>query len=172
MHVKYLRHRRGSVAAIYMCVCVYSLFRATPTAYGGSRARDWIRAVAASLHHSHSNKGSKPWSAIYTRARGNARSLTHWARPGIIPKFSWILVGFVNHWATMGTPVAAIFLLEYNVEMQRNQVFKLLWVVFRGCKWCRVVLPMTSLGRRLHTLSVSQSCIFVWTTPWGAWGLC
>ena len=39
-------------------------------------------------------------SAIYTTAHGNARSLTHWARPGIELTFSWILVGFVNHWAT------------------------------------------------------------------------
>jgi len=35
-------------------------FRATPAAYGGSQARGPIRATAASLHHSHSNTGSKP----------------------------------------------------------------------------------------------------------------
>ena len=29
-------------------------------AYGGSQAGDRIRAVAASLHHSHSNMGSEP----------------------------------------------------------------------------------------------------------------
>ena len=31
------------------------LFRAVPTAYGGSQAKSRIGAVAASLHHSHSN---------------------------------------------------------------------------------------------------------------------
>ena len=31
------------------------LFRAAPAAYGGSQARDRIGAVAASLHHGHSN---------------------------------------------------------------------------------------------------------------------
>ena len=36
------------------------LFRATPSAYGGSQARGHIGAVAAGLHHSHSNKGSEP----------------------------------------------------------------------------------------------------------------
>ena len=36
------------------------LLRATPAAYGSSRARGQIRAVAASLHHSHSNLGPKP----------------------------------------------------------------------------------------------------------------
>ena len=34
----------------------------------------------------------------------NARSLTHWVRPGIEPVSSWMLVGFINHWATTGTP--------------------------------------------------------------------
>ena len=32
---------------------------ATPTAYGSSQTRDGIRAVAASLHHSHSNARSE-----------------------------------------------------------------------------------------------------------------
>ena len=43
-------------------------------------------------------------SVTYITAHGNAGSLTHWARPGIEPAFSWILIAFVNHWATMGTP--------------------------------------------------------------------
>ena len=34
-----------------------------------------------------------------TTAHGNGRSLTHWARPGIEPVSSWMLVGFPNHWA-------------------------------------------------------------------------
>ena len=36
----------------------FCFFRAAPTAYGGSQARAPIGAVAASLHHSHSNVGS------------------------------------------------------------------------------------------------------------------
>ena len=35
-------------------------FRATPASYGGSQARGRIRAIAAGLHQSHSNVGSKP----------------------------------------------------------------------------------------------------------------
>ena len=38
--------------------CLVLLFRATPSAYGGSQARGRIRAAAASLHHSHSNARS------------------------------------------------------------------------------------------------------------------
>ena len=37
----------------------FCLFRATPTANGGSQAKGQIGAVAASLPHSHSNAGSK-----------------------------------------------------------------------------------------------------------------
>ena len=35
-------------------------------------------------------------STTYTTAHGNARSLTHWARPGIEPTTSWFLVRFVS----------------------------------------------------------------------------
>ena len=38
----------------------FLLFRATPAAYGGSQARAQIGAVAAGLHHSHSNTRSEP----------------------------------------------------------------------------------------------------------------
>ena len=41
----------------YLFICI---FRVTPAAYGGSQARDWIRAAAASLCHSHSNAESEP----------------------------------------------------------------------------------------------------------------
>ena len=37
---------------------VFCLFRAAPAAYGGSQARDLIRAIADGLHHSH-NAGSE-----------------------------------------------------------------------------------------------------------------
>ena len=37
-----------------------SLFRATPEAYGSSQSSSLIRAVAAGLHHSHSDMGHKP----------------------------------------------------------------------------------------------------------------
>ena len=36
-------------------------------------------------------------------AHSNARSLTHWAGPGIKYASSWILVAFVTCWAPMGT---------------------------------------------------------------------
>ena len=45
---------------IFFILFSFLLFRATPRAYGGSQARALIRAIAACLHHSHSNTGSEP----------------------------------------------------------------------------------------------------------------
>ena len=42
-----------------LCYFILLLFRAAPAAYGGSQARGQIGAIAASLHHSHSNAESK-----------------------------------------------------------------------------------------------------------------
>ena len=74
---------------------VFCLFRATPSAYGGSQARDQIRTVVTGLRCSHSNARSEPHQWLIS-AHGNAWSLTHWARPGIWPASSWFLIGFVN----------------------------------------------------------------------------
>ena len=38
----------------------FFFFWAAPTAYGGCPDKGWISAVAASIHHSHSNTGSEP----------------------------------------------------------------------------------------------------------------
>ena len=40
--------------------CLFLLFRAAHTAYGGSQARGRIGTAAACLHHNHSNAGSEP----------------------------------------------------------------------------------------------------------------
>ena len=78
-------------------------FRATPIAYGSSQPRGRIRAVAASLCHSHCNTGSK----IHlhpTPQLTAARSPTHWMRPGIEPTSSWILVRFISAAPWQGLP--------------------------------------------------------------------
>ena len=50
----------------FLCVCV-CLFRAALKAYGGSQGRGLIGAVAAILHHSHSNARSE--SRLQTTAQ-------------------------------------------------------------------------------------------------------
>ena len=66
-------------------LCCFGFFRAAPVAYGGSQARDRIRAIAASLHHSHSNEGSEPhlrptprsWQCQILSPWSEARDRTH-----------------------------------------------------------------------------------------------
>ena len=96
------------------------VFRAVPAAYGNSQASGWIGATTAGLHQSRSNIW--PVSSTYAAALSSAGSLTHWARPGIEPSSSSILVKFfffnlfftvispntlvkfLTYWATTGTP--------------------------------------------------------------------
>ena len=68
-------------------------FRVASEAHGSSQAKGQIGAAAAGLHHSHSN----------------ARSVTHWVRPGIKPASSWIPVGFITAEAQWNPPVLGYF---------------------------------------------------------------
>ena len=77
-----------SLGRFFVCLFfVFLPFLGRSAAYGGSQARGLIGATAVSLHHSHSNLGSKP-HLTDTTAHSNARSLTHWARPGVEPPTS------------------------------------------------------------------------------------
>ena len=87
----------------FLLLLFFGLFKATLTAYGSSQDRGWMEAADTGLCCSHrptpqpQHHGIWAESASYTRAHGNVGSLTHWAMPGV-------LVGFVNYWATIGTP--------------------------------------------------------------------
>ena len=63
-----------------------------------------IRAVAANLHHSHSNGRSKPCLQPTLQLMAMLDPLIHWVMPGIKPASLWILVKFLTHWTTMGSP--------------------------------------------------------------------
>ena len=93
----------------FIYLFIYGLFafsRAAPSAYGGSQARSLIRAVATGLCQSHSNSGSNHVCDLHHSSRqrqilnplSKARDQT---RNLMVPS---LLVGFVNHWATIGTP--------------------------------------------------------------------
>ena len=86
---------RAGVFLFVFCFCGFLLLRAAPGAHGGSQAMGRIRAAATSLHHSHSNSDLS-MSPTYTTAHGNDGSLTHWAKLGVKPTSSWILVRFVS----------------------------------------------------------------------------
>ena len=88
------------------------LFRATPVANGSSQARGWIGATAASLCHSHSNEGSEP--GLQPTPQLTATLDSQPTQQGHAP--SWILVRFVNHWATKGTPKLVVFFLTKSLS--------------------------------------------------------
>ena len=96
----------------------FCLLRATSEAYGGSQARGPIRDLTPSLNNSHSN-ADPSWAVTCTIAYSNARSLTHWARPGIELESSWMLVRFINHWATRGTLQSAF---DTNCPIQGDKI--------------------------------------------------
>ena len=76
------------------CLFVCLFFRAAP--YENSQARGCIGAVAAGLRQATAMHDPSHICDLYTTAHGNAKSLTHWARPGIEPVSSWILVRFFS----------------------------------------------------------------------------
>ena len=137
----------------------FYFFRATSMAYGSSQARGRVGAVAASLRHSHI------WatSETYAAACNNARSWTRWARPGIEPTSSWILVGFLTHWATEATPPslpnpAPAHLCELSLSLE--DVLPLLVLVFTSVFAC--ALPSASL-------SMTQARAEAISLPVSAW---
>ena len=79
---------------IFLTVNPFFNFFYWPEGNESSQARCQMGAVASGIRHSHNNMGSCC----------NARSLTYWARPWIEPISLWILVRFLTHWATTGTP--------------------------------------------------------------------
>ena len=56
-------------------------------------------------------------SATYTTAHSNTGSLTHWARAGIEPATSWLLLGFINHCAMTGTPNVTFWVTCYFISL-------------------------------------------------------
>ena len=52
-------HFKSSFIILFYLFLFFGISWAAPTPYGGSQARGLIRAVAASLYHSHSNAGSE-----------------------------------------------------------------------------------------------------------------
>ena len=76
-----------------------------PAAYGSSQARGWIiiRDAAVDLWHNHSRYEPHLW--VTSQITATLDHLTHWERPGIETSSSWIIVRFLTHWATMGTPI-------------------------------------------------------------------
>ena len=68
----------ASTACVFVTLfCLFLLFKAAPTAYGGSQARGPIGAAATGLCTQPQQLGVQAESVTYTTAHSNAGSLTH-----------------------------------------------------------------------------------------------
>ena len=119
-------------------------------AYGGSQARGPIGAGATDLRHSHSQIWTT--SVTYTTAHGNAGSLTLWARPGIQPVSSWMLVRFVFHWATTGTR-------EYVLLIAATSIcFKIIIPIYVSFDCGRVAVSVLIASQTLDIFKYLHGC--------------
>ena len=66
-------------------------------------------------------------SLTYTTAHSNAGSLTHWARRGIEPSSSWILVGFITAMPPWALPnfhyFLSYWLFTYTLNFTQKYIF-------------------------------------------------
>ena len=95
---QYLTHYHIVVVQIIITstlseVTLFFLFMAAPTAHGSSQTSGWLRATAASLHHSHSNAWSEQRQILNPMSK--ARDWTC-----VLMDTSWVRY----LWATMEPP--------------------------------------------------------------------
>ena len=97
----------------FLFFCLFAFSRAAPMAHGGSQGRGLIGAVAASLHHSHSNARSKPrlWPTPQHTATPDPQP-TEQARDGTCILMDTSRV--CNPLSHKGTSIFHIFFLSFS----------------------------------------------------------
>ena len=104
-------HLPFSVISLFTCLLnifynflFFFFFRAAPTAYGSSQGSNRRYSCQPRPQPRQHRIWATSTSVTYTTGHSNAGSLRHWSRPGIKPTSSWILIGILTWWATMGIP--------------------------------------------------------------------
>ena len=94
---------------LFYFILVYCIWRAAPIAVacGGSQAQNWIRVIAASLHHSHSNARSK----LHWQPTPHLQQ--HWIADPLSEVKDWTHILLDTSWicfhcVTTGTPIIYI----------------------------------------------------------------
>ena len=120
----------------------FFFLKAAPVAYGGSQARGWIGAVAASLHHSHSNAGS----------------LIHWAKVRDQTRVLMDTNQVHYCWAMMGTPHNSIYLRNKDGDTDVVSIWHLISIVFHK-------VYLHTLSKQLNFPFISQY-MYPWSEIW------
>ena len=118
------------LSSYYLFIYLFLFLRATPAACGSSQARSQIGAPASSLHHRHSSVGSEPRLWPTPQLTAMPVPLTHWARSGIEPESSWILVRFVSAAPQWKLPV-----LTFKSILWHLPLMCLMWPSFFLLTW-------------------------------------
>ena len=134
--------------------------RATPSAYGGYQARGRIRAIAAGLLHSHSNTGS----------------LAYWARPGIEPASSQMLVRFVSVKPWRELPPITFFSKElyWFILPPAKLLYQLNHFFHHSLSLCIVRILLFVLWKNVIIwssvieLSVTMEIVYIYTVQYGS----
>ena len=93
-------------------------------------------------------------SVTYVAAHTNTRSLTHWARPEIKHTSSWILVRFLTHQVTVGTPF--FFWLPYKPGHHNARSLTC-------CAQDQTYIPGLQRCHRSHCTTVGTPCCSSYT---------
>ena len=121
----------------FVCACVFLQLYVrlcVRAAYRDSQARDWIRAVPTSYAIATAMCQIQVTSVTYTTVHGNTRSLIHWARPGIEPASSWILVRFISAEPRQELQHAGMSLTKINKNLGG-------WTLNNCVKWMETFMP-------------------------------
>ena len=106
---------------MYICINLFSLFRAAPHSIWMFPGQELSQSCSCWPTPQSQKRGIRAASVTYTTAHGNAGSSTYWAVPGIKPESSWMLVGFINHWAMTGTPqVFDVYLNTFFISLSSS----------------------------------------------------
>ena len=156
----------------------FCLFKATPMAYGGSQARGSSQSSSCQPMPQPQPRGILVMSAAYTIADSNAESLTHLERPQIKPASSWMLLRFVNHWATTELQSACFYLLHIyflnpggnnfkfhefpsNVSLYKENIFFSLFNIGSVlCTWFHTILPPSNISWKNLYMSIEIFSFF------------
>ena len=145
----------------------FFLFRTAPMAYGSSQARDWIRAAAAGLHHSHSNVGSE----LYLWLTPQLPTRLNEARDRTCVLLDTSQIHYC--WATKGTPDVFLSMLwEFLLECIITYI---IWKVYWKNLPCYVAVMFVFIVLIITNIPVHEyNSSFLWVVwdkneiiPWG-----
>ena len=106
---------------------LFLLSRGATAAYGSSQARGSNQSYSCRPTPQQQQPRIQATSATYTTAHGNARSLTHWVRPGIEPTTSWFSVGFVSAMPRWELPIASLYYISISLSMPHSVMSAWSW---------------------------------------------